>query len=309
MVDAVVPRLDLQADDRAAVLELDALDLADLDARDVDRLPLARRDGLGGRDLGLDLVEVLADHRHPARQRQPLVGRGSPTRRGSAISDQADDRHEVLDVLADRDHRVELAASVGAVLAAAGPLRFGSLLVWQGDVGPVGRALAGIERPVAERDGDVVAEQPRRSRRPRCPSRWSARRRRSGSARTCRCRRSSGPRPRGRRGRRRTPCSSPRRWSNSSSITTSPVGSSTWRAQREVSVGLRQQIDRRRRSAARGRAWPGESSLTSPPSSCWETSLRVWRDPRERRRRSSPASRGRRAGSRARTRAWAGTPR
>ena len=42
-------------------LELDARDLADLDAGDVDRLALARRDRLGGRHLGLDLEEVLAD--------------------------------------------------------------------------------------------------------------------------------------------------------------------------------------------------------------------------------------------------------
>ena len=144
-VDAVVARLDLHADDRAAVLELDALDLADLDARDVHRLALARRDGLGGLHLRLDLVEVLADHRHPARQRQALVGQDH--RRDEARDqDQADDRREVLEVLADRGHRVELGWAVGlvgAVLAAAGPLTFGSLLVWQGTSGRYGGRLPG----------------------------------------------------------------------------------------------------------------------------------------------------------------------
>src|SRR5829696_4409267 len=131
LVDAVVARLDLHADDRSAVLELDALDLADLDARDVDRLPLARRDGLGGLHLRLDHVEVLPDDGDPARQREALVGQDHRAHE-DRDEDQADDGREVLDVLADRGHRVELGAAVdevGADLAAAGPLRFGSLLV------------------------------------------------------------------------------------------------------------------------------------------------------------------------------------
>ena len=73
-VDARVVALDVHADDRAAVLELDAGDLADLDAGDVDRLALPRRDRLRGRQLGLDLHVVLAQERHARRQRDALLG-------------------------------------------------------------------------------------------------------------------------------------------------------------------------------------------------------------------------------------------
>ena len=47
-VDAACSRSMSMPMTRLAVLELDAGDLADLDAGDVDRLALARRDGLGG---------------------------------------------------------------------------------------------------------------------------------------------------------------------------------------------------------------------------------------------------------------------
>ena len=144
-VDAVVARLDLHADDRAPVLELDALDLADLDAGDVDGLALARRDGLGGLHLRLDLVEVRADHRHPGRQRQPLVGEDH-RRHEHGDQDQADDRREVPEVLSDRRLHRELGWAVGvvgSVLAAAGPLRFGSLLVWHFTSGRYGGRLPG----------------------------------------------------------------------------------------------------------------------------------------------------------------------
>ena len=47
--------LDVERDDREAVPELDAADVADLDAGDVHALALARSDGLGRLELGLDL--------------------------------------------------------------------------------------------------------------------------------------------------------------------------------------------------------------------------------------------------------------
>ena len=73
-VDRLVLVLDLHRHDRAAVLELHVAHLADLHPGDVHRLPLARHDGLGGRQLGLDLVEVGADQRHPRGQVEALLG-------------------------------------------------------------------------------------------------------------------------------------------------------------------------------------------------------------------------------------------
>ena len=104
VVDRDAVLLELERHDRLAVLEPHARDLADLDAGDVDRLALARRDRLGGRELRLDLGEVLAEHREPAGQRQPLVGEDH-RRHGERDDDQAEDRQEVDEVLADRRHR------------------------------------------------------------------------------------------------------------------------------------------------------------------------------------------------------------
>ena len=150
-VDRRVLALDLHPDDRPAALEVDARDLADLDAGDVDGLPLTGRDGLGGGQLGLDLDVVLAEHRHAGRQREPLVGEDDPAD-DQRDDEQDDDRHEVAPVLADRGAHLGapslspkgrsfarssgsafLAASaawpVGGDLAAAGPLRFGRVWV------------------------------------------------------------------------------------------------------------------------------------------------------------------------------------
>ena len=69
-----VLRLDVHADDGVAVFEVDRGDLADLDAGDVDRLALARRDRLRGRELGRDVVEFFADQRQPGGQRGFLLG-------------------------------------------------------------------------------------------------------------------------------------------------------------------------------------------------------------------------------------------
>ena len=51
-ISSVYLGLDVHADDGVAVFEVDRGDLADLDAGDVDRLALARRDRLAERELG-----------------------------------------------------------------------------------------------------------------------------------------------------------------------------------------------------------------------------------------------------------------
>ena len=124
-VDAAVLRLHLHGDDGLAVLELDVRDLADLDARDVHGLALARRDRLRGRHVGLEDEEVLADERDPRGQREPLLAEDEHRDR-ARDHDQAEDRHEVDPVLADRGpHGVP---SPGPP-APAGPLTFGILLL------------------------------------------------------------------------------------------------------------------------------------------------------------------------------------
>jgi hypothetical protein len=79
---------------------LHARDLADLDAGDVDRLALARRDRLGGRHLGLDLVKSLPTTA-PSRAAQPLAGEDHRATT-SRDDDQPDDRQRSRAVLADR---------------------------------------------------------------------------------------------------------------------------------------------------------------------------------------------------------------
>ena len=147
-VDRRVLALDVQSDHGPAALELHARDLADLDARDVDRLALPRGDRLGRRELGLDGDEVAPEDRHAGRQRQPLLVQDEH-RHHERDDEQGDDRREVAPVLADGGHLAPsfvgpkgrslarrsgsafLAASaawpVGADLAAAGPLRFGGV--------------------------------------------------------------------------------------------------------------------------------------------------------------------------------------
>ena len=74
-VDQVdVLRLDVHADDGVAVFEVDRGDLADLDAGDVDRLALARGDGLGGGELARHVGEFFADEGDPGGQRGFLLG-------------------------------------------------------------------------------------------------------------------------------------------------------------------------------------------------------------------------------------------
>ena len=105
--------LDVHADDGVAVFEVDRGDLADLDAGDVDRLALARRDRLRGRELGRDVVEFFADERQPGRQRGFLLGE-DPEHHHDAGDGQDDDRDRVFAAAA------RLAREPGAEVASSG---------------------------------------------------------------------------------------------------------------------------------------------------------------------------------------------
>ena len=80
-----------------AVDELDALDVADLDAGDVDRLTLSGDDGLGGLEVGLELERLLLQD----RDAQALV-LDDHVAREQRDDQQDEDRDEVAEVLADR---------------------------------------------------------------------------------------------------------------------------------------------------------------------------------------------------------------
>ena len=157
--------------------------------------PWPGRDRLRGRHLGLDLEELLAHDRHPAGQRQPLLAEDHGRHRGRD-DQQPDDRQEVQQVLADRRPHLALrrvflavpnglsflrtaprsasrrslsrtdltwAVSVGEPLGErlgrGGPVDVRDLLLVAGLVGLVRRLLARIGGTVAERHLDVVAEQ------------------------------------------------------------------------------------------------------------------------------------------------------
>ena len=179
------------AHDGVAVLEVDRADLADLDAGDLDRLALARGHGLGGAELGVQLVEVLAEDREPAREGGLLVveddEQGEDRDHG-----QRDDRQEVPEVVSDR-------LSHGYGRRARGARRrrraveVGNRVLEAGDVG-LERRQAAERRAGPERRRDGVAEELLgvESRRPGSAASPGSGRRRAGSGRRCRCRRSSG---------------------------------------------------------------------------------------------------------------------
>ena len=93
--------LDLQCHDRAALVQLYLLDLADRHARDVDRLALAGGNRLGGAELALQLEEVGAQQGYPARKVEALVSQDVAGDR-EREQRQRDDRDEVAHVLLDR---------------------------------------------------------------------------------------------------------------------------------------------------------------------------------------------------------------
>ncbi len=95
-VDQVqVLRLDVHADHRVAVFEVDRGDLADLDAGDDHRLALARRDGLRVVEVRRQVDEVFADERRPGGQRRFLLGE-DPQRHRDRGERQDGDRDRVF---------------------------------------------------------------------------------------------------------------------------------------------------------------------------------------------------------------------
>ena len=92
--------VDVHRHDPAAVLEVDARDVADAHAGHADGLPLAGGDRLGGREARLE-----RQRRRLPREAQPLVGQDVRPAPGGC-RDDPDDQEEVARVLADRpDHR------------------------------------------------------------------------------------------------------------------------------------------------------------------------------------------------------------
>ena len=211
LVDRRVLLADLQVDDGDAVLERDLADLADRHAGDVDRLALAGDDGLRRRELGVDLVEVGADARHPLRQVEPLV-RGDVDRHAHGDHEQQEDRQEVAQVDLDRDasrtHPDLRGVQVRDLVLVTGELAVDRRLL--------GRARPGACRSASAGSCRTAAGSSRRPcRSPSCRSTACSCRRPSGSACTGRCRRSSATRRRGRSSPARTPCSSRGRSSGS----------------------------------------------------------------------------------------------
>ena len=162
-------------------------DVADLDPGDVDRLALARRHGLGGRELGLELEAVGAEQRHPARQAGPLVDQDH--RRGE------ERRRATRAMIARTSRRCALSARLMGTgpgradpVVRERPVQVGDRVALAGDVGPERRL--GAEAPGASRSAGWCCR----------PERVVARCRRPGSAR-------AGSAP----GRRPAPVRRPRR--------------------------------------------------------------------------------------------------
>ena len=171
---------------------------------------------------------------------------------------------------------------VAAALAAAGPLSVGQLLRVAGDVGLVRRALAGIGGPVAERHGDVGAEQ---LAAPRPLAERHGLRAAAGleaHVHAVAVEVLALARER-RRGPSRTPCSSRRRSRTRRWITMSPVGRSTSARAARGERRLRAAARATRRSAARGRAWRARAPWPGRRSSASRDEPARLRDPRERR--------------------------
>jgi len=63
--ERAVTWIDVEADHRSSLLEVDRGDLTDLDARDAHALPLPRRDSLGARQLGVDAERLPLEERDP----------------------------------------------------------------------------------------------------------------------------------------------------------------------------------------------------------------------------------------------------
>ena len=118
---------------------VDARDVADLDAGDVDRLALARGHRLGGAELGLELEAVVAQDRDPGREGCLLLERITP------VVTSARTTRTTIATKSRRCSRIARSwhgLGSGAADAPAGPLRSGTALRVAGDVHPERRLAA-----------------------------------------------------------------------------------------------------------------------------------------------------------------------
>ncbi len=118
------------------VFEVDRADLADLDAGDVDRLALARGDRLRGGELGVELVEVLAEAGDPVGSAAFCWEKMHEQRRTARSTASAMIADEVP--RSGRGSRFLMASGrlgLGGPAPAAGPFRFGTRVLVAGDVG------------------------------------------------------------------------------------------------------------------------------------------------------------------------------
>ena len=130
-------------DHRDAVLEADRADPADLDPGDVDRLSLAGRHRLRRAELGVQLVEVLAEARHPTRERRLLVVEDDQQRE-QRQQNQHDDADEVTQVVSDRSLHLGILDRVGRAGGGRRPVQVGD--------GVLEAGLARLDRRHAVRD-------------------------------------------------------------------------------------------------------------------------------------------------------------
>ena len=157
--------LDQHRHHRAAVLEFDLRDVADLDPGDVHRLALARGDRLGGRQLGLELEALVAEDRDPGRVGLLLLAENVNGDQ-QAGDQQRRDRDEVAQVFADRPSHGATVAGCGATDVAGQAGAGLAVDVRQrvrraGHVGAVRRDRGGERRPRAQVLALVVAEHGR----------------------------------------------------------------------------------------------------------------------------------------------------
>ena len=134
---------DVHRDDRDPVVQVDGRDFADLRAGDRDRLTLAGGDRLRRLEFGPQRVEATAEHRHPARKLQVLVGEDVAThsRCDHDHHNDSDERRAVsLDLVADTEPAFVAVRGRHPSLPSAapsdkGPLKLGSVCVSQATCG------------------------------------------------------------------------------------------------------------------------------------------------------------------------------
>ena len=164
-VDREVGGVDAQRHDRPAALEAHGRDLPHLHPGHVHRLALAGRDRLRAGQLGLDLHRVLPHDRHPAGQREALVGQDHGAHDGRD-GDQRHDGQDVGEVRADGPHGA--APEAGPPRARGGAVEGGRRLVGARRVGAVRRPPARQARARAQA-GDGQRAELRRAAEARLP--------------------------------------------------------------------------------------------------------------------------------------------